>query len=77
MNALVAGLDLLDGIGPGEACYLEFAVDVAVAVGVGVLVVIARAEARSRIGEAERVAELRRLLTQSARSRVPVEGPPS
>jgi hypothetical protein len=75
MNGLIAGMDLLDGMSLGEAAYLLTAFIMAVTVGVGLLTVIARAEARSRVGEAERVAEVRRRLAhQSTPSGVPVEG---
>lgn len=78
MNALVAGLDLLNGITLGEAAYLLTAFIMAVSVGVGLLTAIARAETRSRAGEAERVAELRRRLAQQPSPyRVPVKGRPS
>lgn len=78
MNGLIAGMDLLDGISLSEVAYLLTAFIMCVGVGVGLLTAIARAEARSRIGEAERVAEVRRRLAQqSTSSRVPVEGRPS
>ena len=66
MNGLIAGMDLLDGISLGEAAYLLTAFIMSAAVGVGLLAAIARAEARSRIGEAERIEQLRRSLTEQA-----------
>lgn len=71
-------MNALDGISVGEACYLAFAMLVALAVGVGLLVAIARAEARSRVGEAERIRELRRDLARPpARSHHVGAGGPS
>ena len=69
MNGLIAGMDLLDGISLGEAAYLLTALIMSVTVGVGLLAAIARAEARSRIGEAERIEQLRRSLTEQAQQR--------
>ena len=67
MNALIAGMDLLDGISLGEAAYLLTALIMSVTVAVGLLAAIARAEARSRMGEAERIEQLRGRLTEQAR----------
>ena len=73
-QALVAGMNLLDGISAGELCYLVCALIAALAVGVGLLGAIARAETRARAGEAERVAALRRRLADpSSRSRRTLE----
>ena len=69
MNGLIAGMDLLDGVSVGEAAYLLTALIMSVSVVVGLLAAIARAEARSRIGEAERIEQLRRRLTEQARQR--------
>ena len=69
MNGLIAGMDLLDGVSVGEAAYLLTALIMSVSVVVGLLAAIARAEARSRIGEAERIEQLRRRLTEQAPQR--------
>ena len=69
MNGLIAGMDLLDGISLDEAVYLLTALIMAVTVAVGLLVAIARAETRSRIGEAERIQQLRHRLTEQAQRR--------
>lgn len=66
-------MNVLDGLNFAEAAYLVYAVVASMAAGIALLVAIARAEARSRHGERERVAVIRRHLAQSRRQ--PVAGP--
>lgn len=66
-------VNVLDGLNFTEAAYLVYAMVASIAAGIALLVAIARAEARSRHGERERVAAIRRHLVQSRRQ--PVQGP--
>ena len=53
-----------DVLSSGQLVHLVGALIVSITVGVGVLVAIATAEVRSRRGEAERVAAIRRMLRE-------------